>query len=124
MISQDFGIVPDVTTPELPRCIHDFQHRRIARRLIHPLDPEEEALIEITALQCYASTINAAALFRGIANREMGFEPTLDIAVYFLSPAADLAFFMYDDRGCVIYADHMSALAPLQTKYSQWILRP
>ena len=40
-------------------------------------------------------------ILRAIANTEMGFEPAIDQKVYFFDIEKNVAFYMYDDRGCM-----------------------
>jgi Domain of unknown function (DUF3885) len=122
VITQDFRTTPDVKNSALPHYIHNFRQRTIASRVIPPVDPEEEVLMEVAAFRCKRQDINASPLFRAIANREMNFDPTLDVVVYFLKPDSDVVFFMYDDRGCLIYANQKSVLQPLYDEHHAWLV--
>ena len=56
------------------------------------------------------NTIKYHEIFKGIANTEMGFSPTIHQIVYFFQPATRKWFWMYDDRGCLMFSDDISHL--------------
>jgi len=66
--------------------------------------------------------INIAAILTGIANHEMGFEPSLDQYILFLDSTTDKAFQMYDDRGCYVWSDTADKIRQLYLHRNEWIV--
>lgn len=66
--------------------------------------------------------INIKNILTGIANTEMGFDPGIDQRVFFFDPFTDKAFYMYDDRGCLVWSDTATKIAELYVKYNNWIV--
>jgi hypothetical protein len=61
-------------------------------------------------------------IFEGITNREQGRLPRINESVYFVSAARGLVFHMYDDRGCLIYADAPEKLQSLYAERQAWLV--
>jgi len=61
-------------------------------------------------------------IFRGIANLEMGIAPSIGETVYIINRRINVAFHMYDDRGCLIFADSREILKPIFEKYNDWLV--
>ena len=61
-------------------------------------------------------------IFRGIANLEMGFAPSISEIVYIVNRVNNVAFHMYDDRGCIVYSDNISTLKTIYKKYIDWLV--
>jgi len=61
-------------------------------------------------------------IFKAIANTEMGFEPTIHQILYFLQPSEKKCFYMYDDRGCIIFSQKKSDLNEIIEKFEDWII--
>jgi hypothetical protein len=68
------------------------------------------------------SNIAYENILRGIANLEMGFEPSIVETVYFVNRRIDLAFYMYDDRGCLIFSKDKNVLKPIYENYKDWLV--
>ncbi len=66
--------------------------------------------------------INAKKILNGIANNEMGFEPSICQDIYFLDPVTDRGFYMYDDRGCYVWSDKAEKIKYLYDKRNEWIV--
>lgn len=66
--------------------------------------------------------IQAEQILNGIANNEMGFEPTVCQNIYFLDPATDRGFYMYDDRGCYVWSNKAEKIKYLYDKRNSWIV--
>lgn len=58
----------------------------------------------------------------GIANYEQGREPSIGQLVYFISMEKDVAFYMYDDRGCLVFSDSPSKIRHLYEQLNDWIV--
>ena len=66
--------------------------------------------------------IEYSKIFNGIANTEMGFSPTIHQLVYFFEPQTKKWFWMYDDRGCLMFSDKVSDLKTNLNKFDKWIV--
>lgn len=73
-------------------------------------------------LQLKRSDIQYENIFRAIAHLEMGFEPAVEQRIYFINPRNDAVFFMYDDRGCLVFSPHKHVLLPLYQTYNHWLV--
>lgn len=61
-------------------------------------------------------------IFNAIANTEMGFEPTIHQIVYFFQPSEKKWFYMYDDRGCILFSHKKSDFNEIIEKFADWII--
>jgi hypothetical protein len=61
-------------------------------------------------------------IIAGIANHEQGRLPSIKQQVFFISTVKDLVFYMYDDRGCIIYSDAPTKLRHLYEKFNDWLV--
>jgi hypothetical protein len=61
-------------------------------------------------------------ILRGIANNEMGFEPSIDQDIYFFNPTSNRAFHMYDDRGCFIFSNDAENIREIYIRRNDWIV--
>ncbi len=66
--------------------------------------------------------IKAEKILNGIANNEMGFEPSICQDIYFLDPITDRGMYMYDDRGCYVWSDKAEKIKYLYDKRDEWIV--
>ena len=66
--------------------------------------------------------INYKNIIKGIINLEMGLEPSILERVYFINPRNNVAFYVYDDRGCMLYANSVKTLKPTYHSYSNWLV--
>lgn len=60
-----------------------------------------------------AMNLAYAAIFRGIANCEQGRSPCIGGRVFIVNMTKIVVFYMYDDRGCLIFADNTTKLKRL-----------
>lgn len=68
------------------------------------------------------SDIHYRDIFRGIANLEMGFDPSIARSTYFINTRNHVAFFMYDDRGCKLFSSKRKTLQPTYQKFNEWLV--
>jgi hypothetical protein len=61
-------------------------------------------------------------ILRGIAHLEQGRVPRIHASIYFLNQTRNLVFWMYDDRGCVIYADSRATIQSLYERRNDWLV--
>jgi len=68
------------------------------------------------------SEIPYSDIFYGIANTEMGFLPSIHQLVYFFQPHTKKWFWMYDDRGCLMFSEDASDLQEIMGQFNEWIV--
>ncbi|MTI41967.1 DUF3885 domain-containing protein [Fulvivirga lutimaris] len=68
------------------------------------------------------SSFDYKSIFNGIANTEMGFVPTIHQLVYFFQPNTNRWFWMYDDRGCLMFSNEPTDLLNNYRKFDGWIV--
>lgn len=68
-----------------------------------------------------AGEINILNILNGIANSEMGFEPSINQSIYFFEPSTDRGFYMYDDRGCYVWSNNADKIRDIYIKRNDWI---
>ena len=61
-------------------------------------------------------------ILKGITHREQGRVPRINESVYFVSTERSIVFYMYDDRGCVVYSDISNKLQSLYRKRNDWLV--
>ncbi len=66
--------------------------------------------------------IQAANIFHGIANNEVGAAPNICQDIYFFDPITDRGMYMYDDRGCYVWSDKADKIRHLYDKRNDWIV--
>lgn len=69
------------------------------------------------------SNINYKNIFRGIANLEMGFDPSVSDLIYIVNKRSRVAIHMYDDRGCTVYASDKESIRFLYQDYYSWLVK-
>lgn len=84
--------------------------------------PYSTSNIKVTITQLSQNDFDISPIIMGIANLEMGFEPAISQRIYFFSPSMQTIFYMYDDRGCLIWAEDRAVLKPILDKYDDWIV--
>jgi hypothetical protein len=77
---------------------------------------------KLTIYLANKNDIPYSKIFNGIANTEIGFEPTVHQLVYFFQPSSKKWFWMYDDRGCLMFSDEVSDLKENLNKFDSWIV--
>ena len=89
---------------------------------------EDENCVEQTfsfrqlLLRTCRSKVNYHAILRGVTHREQGREPVILEDVYFYNETRNLVFYMYDDRGCLIWSNRPETLELLYSKYNNWLV--
>lgn len=68
------------------------------------------------------SEIDYKKILTGIGNYEQGREPSIGQSVYFISIDKNVIFYMYDDRGCIIYSDTSRNIKFLYEDFNEWIV--
>jgi hypothetical protein len=63
-----------------------------------------------------------AAIFRGIANSGLGRSPCIGARVYLVNVKRMVVFYMYDDQGCLIFADKPKKLVGLYAERNAWLV--
>lgn len=76
----------------------------------------------LTCLCLKQKDIRVENIIRGIANYDMGFTPSIVDRIYFINTDAGVVFYMYDDRGCLLFSDRKDVLEPLYTKFNNWLV--
>ena len=61
-------------------------------------------------------------IFKALINLEMGFEPAISERVYFINKRNNVAFHIYDDRGCLLFSDKSKTLESTYNKYNSWLV--
>ena len=94
------------------------------RRLPLPLEDDESppAYFQQVLLPASLEHIPWREILVGIANYEQGREPGIGQAVHFIAPEPGIVFHMYDDRGCLVFAERPSSIVHLYRAYNEWIV--
>lgn len=82
----------------------------------------EKADVKIVIGKLPIKRINVRNILNGIANAEMGFEPSIDQRVFFFNPKTDVGFQMYDDRGCYTWSAMPDKIRSVYKKRKEWIV--
>ncbi len=61
-------------------------------------------------------------ILAGIANYEQGREPSIGQQVWFISTERDIAYYMYDDRGCIVFSDSTGEIRHLYEQFNEWLV--
>ncbi len=61
-------------------------------------------------------------ILRGIAHLEQGREPRINASIYFVNRTRNLVFYMYDDRGCMVYAASRATIQSLYDERNDWLV--
>jgi len=69
------------------------------------------------------SNINYKNILKGIANLEMGFDPSISDSIYFINKSRKVALHMYDDRGCMVYAANKKTIQFLYDERYDWLVK-
>jgi len=75
-----------------------------------------------TAFRTLVGAVSYKNIFNGTANSEMGFDPSTGDEVYFINTRNNVVFFMYDDRGCLLFSRDQETLEPIYRKYNSWLV--
>lgn len=85
-------------------------------------DDDEPIRVKRSLTTAKIKDIDYHSILEGIANYEQGREPSIGQRVYFLNYKNGNLFYMYDDRGCLLFSDSTEQLRHLYQKYSSWIV--
>ncbi|MBB6464130.1 DUF3885 domain-containing protein [Flammeovirga kamogawensis] len=85
-----------------------------------PQDEKVKARIIIGKLPL--KEINFENILKGIANYEMGFDPAVEQNILFFNTEKNIAFEMYDDRGCYVWSNSVSNIKDMYVKRNNWIV--
>ncbi|QXP72199.1 DUF3885 domain-containing protein [Polaribacter sp. R2A056_3_33] len=94
----------------------------LATRYFDDEDNIERIKGKLTICKVERNGINYQEIFNGIANTEMGFSPTIHQLVYFFQPKTKKWFWMYDDRGCLMFSNETDDLKLNILKFDKWIV--
>ena len=94
----------------------------LATRYFDDEDNIEKIKGKLTICKAEKNGINYQEIFNGIANTEMGFSPTIHQLVYFFQPKTKKWFWMYDDRGCLMFSNETKDLKLNILKFDKWIV--
>ncbi|WP_405605905.1 DUF3885 domain-containing protein [Polaribacter sp. Asnod1-A03] len=94
----------------------------LATRYFDDEDNIERIKGNLTICKVEKNGINYQDIFNGIANTEMGFSPTIHQLVYFFQPKTKKWFWMYDDRGCLMFSNETKDLKLNILKFDKWIV--
>ncbi len=75
-----------------------------------------------TYMKLPLNAINVENTIIAIANMEMGFEPKIDILPYFINLKKNIGFYMYDDRGCIIFSNNKNLLKKYYEEFNSWLV--
>src|SRR5262249_39697201 len=64
------------------------------------------------------------SICQGIAYLEQGREPRISESIYFVSVGRAMVFYMYDDRGCLVFANRPEKLHSLYLSRRDWLVDP
>ncbi len=94
------------------------------RDVMPPAEPDEEVEpgFRQTVVAVTLAGLRWRELLAGIANYEQGREPSIGQSVYFIAPGTGIVFHMYDDRGCLVFAESTARIAHLYQRYNAWIV--
>jgi len=98
-----------------------FQENLATRYFDHE-DNIERLKGKLTICRAERNSIKYQEIFNGIANTEMGFTPTIHQLVYFFQPKTKKWFWMYDDRGCLMFSNEKTDLKLNLVKFDKWIV--
>ena len=94
----------------------------LATRYFDDEDNIERIKGKLTICKVEKNGINYQEIFNGIANTEMGFSPTIHQLVYFFQPKTKKWFWMYDDRGCLMFSNETEDLKLNILSFDKWIV--
>jgi len=66
-------------------------------------------------------SISWEELIEGIANMDMGFNPSIHQIVYLFGKSSNKMFWMYDDRGCLIMTQNLNDLKSDFNMHKSWL---
>ena len=91
---------------------------------VEVVDPDEREAVPhtLTWLKQPARAFRYELVFEGIANADHARPPAISSCVYFINPASNIIFHMYDDRGLDVIARNRDAVYSIYRHFSGWLL--
>lgn len=86
------------------------------------VSPLDETAYRLTWTRLPPASINALAMFQGIANREQQGSPKISSGVFAIAPSSKIIMHMYDDRGLDIVSAELNTLRSLYEGFDSWVL--
>lgn len=83
---------------------------------------EETTIVKIAIHKLNQKEFDIFGLITGIANLEMGFDPKVPQPVFIFDPQTNNGFYMYDDRGCFVWADNPEKIRDIYNSLNSWIV--
>ncbi|MGZ9583741.1 DUF3885 domain-containing protein [Paenibacillus marinisediminis] len=81
-----------------------------------------ESEYKIVTTRSRVNEIPYSDIFKGITNYEQGKETSISQGIYYVSVNREIVFYMYDDRGCIVYSTSKESLREIYTKYNDWLV--
>jgi hypothetical protein len=127
LIIKDFDssgkeICPSNPPGHLYTLIRGFGDRRASVEIVQVPDVSEDYSYRQLLVPASVRELDCYKIFQGITHREQGRLPRINEAVYFVNTDRDIVFHMYDDRGCLLYADRPDKLQRLYRERSDWLV--
>jgi hypothetical protein len=97
--SEVFALIYELPEPNCYYAPNKYLHSQF-----HNVLEKQIITLELSKIFIYKTKLKDISwknILRAIANTEMGFEPAIDQKVYFFDIEKNVAFYMYDDRGCM-----------------------
>jgi hypothetical protein len=82
---------------------------------------ETEQQYKIASISGNLYNLPYKEILKGIANYEQGRAPSIGQRIYFVCPYKNIMFYMYDDRGCIIYSTVKDKLKNFYFKFNDWL---
>ncbi|AXH99794.1 DUF3885 domain-containing protein [Sporosarcina sp. PTS2304] len=101
------------------------KERAVLRRLRYEgcvVSDDEDYAVNRFSLLCHRSDIRYVALLKAICNQDMGIQPAVHTAVYFVNRTKGTIFYVYDDRGGDLLGTDVRTIRPVYEAFSDWIL--
>lgn len=96
------------------------EKRKLALMYFQNEKPEyEEGYLGVYILK--KETVKWEDLIEGIANMDMGFNPSVHQNVYIFGTTSNKLFWMYDDRGCLIMTQNLIDLESDFNAHKNWL---
>ena len=83
---------------------------------------EDKLECDLLIGKMFQNELQPKKIIEGIANLEMGFEPSIPQDVVFFCPLSTNGLHIYDDRGCDIWSNDKEKLRLIYQRLNDWIL--
>lgn len=96
------------------------EKQKLALMYFHDEKPEyEDGFLGIYKIK--RKSIQWEELIEGIANMDMGFNPSIHQIVFIFGETSKKMFWMYDDRGCLIMTQNLIELESIFNAHKNWL---